>query len=80
MAGFLICVILKKKMIDRGTIKYLLHISVPGAQNQSWGIFVEIDNNTLYESIFLLCKKSLDIKIMFHEDICNLNILNLIID
>ncbi len=35
----------------------------------STGIFVEIANNTLYESklyIFLLCQKSLDIKIMFH--------------
>ncbi len=36
------------------------------------GIFVAIDNNTLYGSklsIFLLCQKLLDIKIMFHEDI-----------
>ncbi len=36
------------------------------------GIFVAIANNTLYGSklyIFLLCQKSLDIKIMFHEDI-----------
>ncbi len=35
-------------------------------------IFVAIDNNTLYESklsVLLLCQKSLDIKIMFHEDI-----------
>jgi len=35
-------------------------------------IYVTIDNNTLYVSqlyIFLLCKKPLDIKIMFHEDI-----------
>ncbi len=40
--------------------------------NISTGIFVAIDNNTSYGSkllIFLLCKKSLDIKIMFHEDI-----------
>ncbi len=38
----------------------------------SAGIFVEIANNTLYGSklyIFLLCQKSFDIKIMFHEDI-----------
>ncbi len=38
----------------------------------STAIFVAIDNNTLYESklyIFLLCQKSLDIKIMMHEDI-----------
>ncbi len=38
----------------------------------STGIFVAIDNNTLYGSklyIFILCQKSLDIKIMFHEDI-----------
>ncbi len=38
----------------------------------STAIFVAIDNNTLYGSklyIFLLCQKSLDIKIMFHEDI-----------
>ncbi len=38
----------------------------------STAIFVAITNNTLYESklyIFLLCQKSLDIKIMFHEDI-----------
>ncbi len=36
------------------------------------GIFGAIANNTLYESklsIFILCQKSLDIKIMFHEDI-----------
>ncbi len=38
------------------------------------GIFVAIDNNTLYGSklyIFLLCQKSSckDVKIMFHEDI-----------
>ncbi len=41
------------------------------------GIFVAIDNNTLYGSklyIFLLCQKSLDIKIMFHEDISTVNI------
>ncbi len=38
----------------------------------STGIFVVIDNNTLYGSklyIFILCQKSLDIKIMLHEDI-----------
>ncbi len=38
----------------------------------STGIFVAIANNTLYGSqllIFLLCQKTLDIKIMFHEDI-----------
>ncbi len=38
----------------------------------STGIFVAITNNTLYGSklyIFILCQKSLDIKIMFHEDI-----------
>ncbi len=38
----------------------------------STGIFVAIDNNTLYGSklsISLLWQKSLDIKIMFHEDI-----------
>ncbi len=37
-----------------------------------WGIFGSIANNTLYESklyFFLLCQKSLDIKIMLHEDI-----------
>ncbi len=55
--------------------KYL-QICVPGAQKQSGGggggIFVAIANNTLYGSklyILLLCQKSLDIKIMFHEDI-----------
>jgi len=40
--------------------------------HNSTDIFVEITNNTLYESklySFLLCQKSLDIKIMFHEDI-----------
>ncbi len=38
----------------------------------STAIFVAIANNTLYGSklyIFILCQKSLDIKIMFHEDI-----------
>ncbi len=38
----------------------------------STAIFVAIANNTLYGSklyFFLLCQKSLDIKIMFHEDI-----------
>ncbi len=38
----------------------------------STGIFVEIANNTLNGPklyIFILCQKSLDIKIMFHEDI-----------
>ncbi len=37
----------------------------------STSIFVAIANNTLYGSklyMFLLCQKSLDIKIMFHED------------
>ncbi len=40
--------------------------------HNSTDIFVEITNNTLYESklyIFLLWQKSLDINIMFHEDI-----------
>ncbi len=39
---------------------------------KSLGIFVAIAKHTLYGSkllIFLLCQKSLDIKIMFHEDI-----------
>ncbi len=39
---------------------------------ESLGIFVEIANNTLYGAkyeFFILCQKSLDIKIMFHEDI-----------
>ncbi len=43
----------------------------------STDIFIEIDNNTLYGSklyIFMLWQKSLDIKIMFHEDICTVNI------
>ncbi len=38
----------------------------------STAIFVVMANNTLYGSklyIFILCQKSLDIKIMFHEDI-----------
>ncbi len=38
----------------------------------STGIFIAIDNNTLYESKlkkYILWQKSLDIKIMFHEDI-----------
>ncbi len=42
----------------------------------------EIDNNTVYGSklyIFILCQKSLDIKIMFHEDICTIY-QNVIID
>ncbi len=42
------------------------------SSHNNTGIFVAIDNNTLYESklcIFILCQKSLDIKIMFHEDI-----------
>ncbi len=42
-----------------------------------WGIFVDIAKNTLYGSklyIFLLCQKSLDIKIMFHEGISTINI------
>ncbi len=37
-----------------------------------WGIFVVIAKNIFYGSkllIFMLCQKSLDIKIMFHEDI-----------
>ncbi len=37
-----------------------------------WDIFVAIANNTLHGSklsFFLLCKKSLDIKIMLNEDI-----------
>ncbi len=43
----------------------------------STAIFVEIANNTLYGSqlyIFILFQKSLDIKIMFHEDIPTVNI------
>ncbi len=43
----------------------------------STAIFVVITNNTLYGSklyIFILCQKSLDIKIMFHEDIPTVNI------
>ncbi len=43
----------------------------------SRAIFVEIANNTLYGSqlyIFILFQKSLDIKIMFHEDIPTVNI------
>ncbi len=42
----------------------------------SQGIFVAIDNNTSYGSklyIFIICQKSLDIKIMFHEDILHRN-------
>ncbi len=38
--------------------------------------FVAIYNNTLYGSnlyIFILCQKSLDIKIMFHEDILKIS-------
>ncbi len=49
----------------------------PAAVISSTAIFVAIDNNTLYGSklyIFHLCQKSLDIKIMFHEDIPTVNI------
>ncbi len=45
----------------------------------SQSIFVAIDNNTLYGSklyIFIICQKSLDIKIMFHEDILHHNYIN----
>ncbi len=38
---------------------------VPGSRS----IFVVIADNTLYESIFIIRQESLDIKIMFHEDI-----------
>ncbi len=43
----------------------------------STAIFVAITNNILYGSklyIFILCQKSLDIKIMLHEDIPTVNI------
>jgi len=56
-------------------LKNLLEISQMSSHItniSSTGIFVAIDNNTKYGSklyIFILCQKSLDIKIMFHEDI-----------
>ncbi len=36
-----------------------------------WGIFVAIAKNFMGQNyhFFILCQKSLDIKIMFHEDI-----------
>jgi len=49
---------------------------------RSTAISGEIDNNTVYGSklyIFIVCQKSLDIKIKFHEDICTIY-QNVIID
>ncbi len=53
-------------------LKYLNCSVCTEAVISSTAILVAIANNTLYESklyIFLLCQKSLDIKIMLHEDI-----------
>ncbi len=61
-----------------------MFICVPAAQtHNNTGIFVAIANNVLYGlklCIFILCQKSLDIKIMFHEDITYRKYINLIID
>ncbi len=62
---------IKKKLTDLYVIYNKCFWSTKAVM-RSTGIFVAIFKNTLYGSklyIFLLCQKSLDIKIMFHEDI-----------
>ncbi len=49
-----------------------IYVSLEHTTSLKQHIFVEITNNTLCRSklyIFILCQNSLDIKIMFHEDI-----------
>ncbi len=62
---------IKKKQI----MHYVFNFTYVSLEH-SQGIFVAIDNNTSYGSklyICIICQKSLDIKIMFHEDILHRN-------
>ncbi len=62
-----------RKQKKTNSLQWLLYVTPEHKSRlKSGGIFIAIVNDTSYGTkllIFLLSQKSLDIKIMFHEDI-----------